>query len=358
MKRVNRKKVSKKKSQSLVLIRKPEKSALGQPKLVKKNKFWVNDIGNDVLVPVYTAPECRTLALNGLGLIDTRLYQLFRFYEFWQVNKLTFTYKPIVSALTDGNIAISPDYDISDDIPAYAEALNILSKNMDYVVTPLGKQASVAMENPIIKGDKMIPKLYTAPTITERLSSFGQLIYCTQGYSLAADTIVGHIYVHWDIDFFVPQFNTPPGVTADLAYIKLDPASTYLPTGEAMHDKIALTAAELARNLGFNAYLSDPSPAPINGQAGAILTGKLAYVGNGSLKDGAGLSIKEGTRLFVKYCTQAWDSATTNLFAESTTSALASISLDPAGLIPAYVTATAAAYAISLIDLMSFVPLS
>lgn len=122
-------------------------------------------------------------------------------WEQYRFHKLTFTYANRCSTATKGSVIIAPDYDPSDPAPttemavtSYRDAISASSwKECSSILDPdamypLGPRKYVRINN--VPGSK---KVYDAANV----------YFCTADQ--ADTTVIGKVFVTYDIEFFIPQ---------------------------------------------------------------------------------------------------------------------------------------------------------
>jgi hypothetical protein len=153
----------------------------------------------DVLLSQVVAPN---------SFQGTRLYQMSKLFERYQVNHWSFNYISAVAATNVGQLLMYPEYDVAD--PATNDLQQAMA-HMDSVLFNIYTSSSCEF----VKADPFTD-LFTDPTGDDpRLSAVGKLIMLAVA-NIPTNTSIGSIFMDYDITFYVPQLESTAEVDQSL----------------------------------------------------------------------------------------------------------------------------------------------
>jgi hypothetical protein len=136
--------------------------------------------------------------MSPFDFINTRLMSIFRRFQFWEPTRLTVRFIPALSVTQVGRIHGYLDTDPAD-IPNRTIGTTTMSGNTSYRDGPLGQPMTW-----VYPTQGFGRKLYCNENGQNvRFSSPGHLVVRTYGSGLAANTLVGQVYLDYDIKFSV-----------------------------------------------------------------------------------------------------------------------------------------------------------
>jgi len=154
----------------------------------------------------------------------------FGLYEKFFVHGLKLDFIPTQPVTVGGSVAIAPDYDPLDPMPATRAAL---SSSQGYKTGPVTSRVTCEMPNykgP--SGDYIRPDLYCAPTNDDRLTCFGQFKCFASAPTLSKGDVVGRLVLHYDISFHIlePSSEVTYTTTSIERLVSVGNATAFKPT--------------------------------------------------------------------------------------------------------------------------------
>lgn len=159
-------------------------------------------LGQYIVGDVLSAKH-QSIYIDRLGLHKVSgLVNAFALYEKYFVNNVELEFIPSQPVTVGGTIYMAPDYDPLD--PASSDH-TFMSRAYNYVQKPITSGCRCKMPNlKIAGGNTMRPPLFSGPGETERFTSYGKFnIQSTS--SLADNTVMGALVLHYDITFILQQ---------------------------------------------------------------------------------------------------------------------------------------------------------
>lgn len=130
-------------------------------------------------------------------------------YEKRFIHSYSFEFVPLISRTTAGTVHMAPEYDPADTAPSGPTQLSTLATSRGYVSGSASAKLVCRMPNYRLPcGSWVSPTLFNGPLEAPRLSSFGKLYVAGDGIGVAADAAYGHVIMHYDITFILPQLDT------------------------------------------------------------------------------------------------------------------------------------------------------
>jgi hypothetical protein len=158
-------------------------------------------------------------------------------YEAYLFRNLAFQYMPMVGTQTPGAIMLAVDYDVMDPKPT--EKVSFMQTHGAIRVSAWDSSTLVCDSKDLSK----LPQRYTRKTNPfsgngdQKTYDVGQLMLAYTGFTVANPTVVGELYVSYDIELITPQpvIYTPETFSAKMTAA---PATATLakPLGDAVMD--------------------------------------------------------------------------------------------------------------------------
>lgn len=172
---------------------------------IVKHREYIYDIGGTTLFTRKSA-----LVLNpGIKETFPWLSKIGANWEQYSFQYLKFEYIPRCSTSTSGSVMFAPDYDSMDTPP---ESKAVALTYADSVEDSAWKNICCNLEKRSLQ--PMGPKKYVRDgNVVGDLKTYdgGELYVCTQGQ--VDESIIGDIWVSYEVHFFVPQTESAPGST-------------------------------------------------------------------------------------------------------------------------------------------------
>lgn len=263
-----------------------------------------------------------------------RLGSLFDLYERWFVHSIRFEFVPILPTTATGTLHMCPEYDSTDLLPT-SSIVTHMASSVHYRSGSITDSFSMVMPNVRLpSGEYIVNDLFTDPGGSARLSTYGKLVYYTEGVNatgISDGDTVGRIILHYDITFAVPQAPMPIVTTTISSGTGIARITAKDTVEEGPTSEIGSSFLDAASHHLRGVHLTDTAGTTKNVEPESDLMARFKET---PMYQYRGKLLSAGTRLFIKMVTKTLDTPSgfaTRLISLSEISEIGQVALDYAG---------------------------